>query len=580
MGCGSSSAMEGGGDGDFDCAAKGQSGKKVAERPEEDEVFECEMAEGQEFMASKPWLGAIAEPTNHNPNNAEKPDEQYKLEYAYGYTSNGHYSNGRQNCFYNAAGNAVYHTACIGVILDHESNTQKFFGSGEVDDSRRKKYNEKESHNDGILGLALSPDRSWAVTGQNGTVPLMFCWDAATGEKKCSMTMDKHTMGIIAMSVSEDGSCIAAVDVSNDHNVYCFNAETGDRMWMQKGDQNKILDVAHSRKPGCKDFMTVGMRHACWWDGEGDKKKSIGAGSESTMNHSCVTSGPDGTFYSGGTNGSIFVWNGRDYCKQVDAHKDGYMGAINAVGDCLYTGGKTGSVMQFQLPDVTPMKCWENFGSIIRSVDCLNGCLLVSTRNGTIFNVQAEADERKEIMHSHWDGEVWGLTMADENTVVTTGDDNQVICWDVNERKKTKGYTVSSTCNKAKKSRASSGARTHDSQQARCVVQGPEGLIVAANDGVVHVHCGEGPSKKLCEAGSWIECMSMSPCGKFLAVGAHDAKMRIYSTESWTCVGDTGIKHSAAILAMDWGCDSKWIRVNDNAYELLFWTVAEDGSIT
>lgn len=182
------------------------------------------------------------------------------------------------------------------------------------------------------------------------------------------------------------------------------------------------------------------------------------------MNHSCVTSGPDGTFYSGGTNGCIFVWKGRDFEKQVKAHEDGYMGAINCVGNNLFTGGKTGNVMMFDLENLACLKTWEGFGSIIRSVDCLNDTLLVSTREGTIFHVVKDTDERKEIMHSHWDGEVWGLTMADENTAVTSGDDNQVICWDVNERKKTKSFGVSTTHAKAKKSRASSGARTAASQ--------------------------------------------------------------------------------------------------------------------
>lgn len=58
-------------------------------------------------------------------------------------------------------------TAALGVVLDHENNTQTFFGGGEVDDSRRKASGPgtRDCHNDDILGLAISPDRTWAVTG-------------------------------------------------------------------------------------------------------------------------------------------------------------------------------------------------------------------------------------------------------------------------------------------------------------------------------------------------------------------------------------------------------------------------------
>ena len=38
-------------------------------------------------MAVRPWIGQIAEPTNHNEANPAKPDVKYELEYVYGYRS-------------------------------------------------------------------------------------------------------------------------------------------------------------------------------------------------------------------------------------------------------------------------------------------------------------------------------------------------------------------------------------------------------------------------------------------------------------------------------------------------------------
>jgi hypothetical protein len=79
-------------------------------------------------MAVKPWIGAVKEPDNHPEVNKDMPDEGYSLEYAYGYRC----SDSRQNVYFNADGQVTYMTACLGVILDQESNTQKFFGGNEV----------------------------------------------------------------------------------------------------------------------------------------------------------------------------------------------------------------------------------------------------------------------------------------------------------------------------------------------------------------------------------------------------------------------------------------------------------------
>lgn len=97
-------------------------------------------------MAVKPWIGQIAEPENHNEINKDKPDASYAMEYVYGYRTD----NCRQNAYFNNNMQATYYAAAVGVILDHESNTQKFFGGGESDDTRRYAPGEMKMHSDDI----------------------------------------------------------------------------------------------------------------------------------------------------------------------------------------------------------------------------------------------------------------------------------------------------------------------------------------------------------------------------------------------------------------------------------------------
>ena len=59
-------------------------------------MFEVEEAgEGEQFMAVKPWLGAIVEPDTHPSPNSDAPDVEFELDYVYGYRC----ADSRQNLY-------------------------------------------------------------------------------------------------------------------------------------------------------------------------------------------------------------------------------------------------------------------------------------------------------------------------------------------------------------------------------------------------------------------------------------------------------------------------------------------------
>ena len=90
---------------------------------------------GDQFMACKPWKGAIKEPSKVPVINAEIPDLQYDFEFVHGYCTESY-----QNCLYNPDGHATYFTACLGIVLDMPGRTQKIFGGGEhvVEDVKKE----------------------------------------------------------------------------------------------------------------------------------------------------------------------------------------------------------------------------------------------------------------------------------------------------------------------------------------------------------------------------------------------------------------------------------------------------------
>lgn len=75
-------------------------------------------ANGDQFMAVKPWKGAVDHmvPTGWKANRADKegPDAALELEYIYGYRCH----DARNNLRYTEEGKIVYHAAGVGVVMN------------------------------------------------------------------------------------------------------------------------------------------------------------------------------------------------------------------------------------------------------------------------------------------------------------------------------------------------------------------------------------------------------------------------------------------------------------------------------
>lgn len=314
-------------------------------------------------MAVCPWKGQIEEPESHEPVNPAKPECEYQLHHAYGYKC----QDARQNCYYNADGNVCYPTAALGIVLDQDSNTQKFFGGGESANERRNEKNNVKSHNDDICALAMSTDRSFCVTGQRGPAPTMFSWDSKSAELKQRFQLSHGARGISAVSISQDGKYVACVDMSNTHNVTVFDVASGNKEFEEKGDTNYIYDCAFTQKEGEYSLMTSGKKHLYFWEFKKQEKKRGIAGTHGIVSHQVCTWDDKGIAYSGGANGQIFAWKERQCYESKDAHA-GYICAIRAVCGNLFTGGKDNKVMIWNAEDLSHIKTLD-FASRPLSID-------------------------------------------------------------------------------------------------------------------------------------------------------------------------------------------------------------------
>ena len=101
---------------------------------------------GDEFMAIKPWKGAIKAPKGYVEGSADcsAPEQELVLEWVYGYASQGC----RNNLKYNEEGELVYHVAAVSIIYDGEK--QHFV----------------RCHTDDIVCLAIDDKKEYVATGR------------------------------------------------------------------------------------------------------------------------------------------------------------------------------------------------------------------------------------------------------------------------------------------------------------------------------------------------------------------------------------------------------------------------------
>jgi microtubule-associated protein-like 6 len=428
------------------------------------ELFQEEEAVGDAFMAVKPWIGAIAEPTEHPDENPDPPDEEYKLEYVFGYRA----EDSRNNLYYNADGNVVYMTACLGVILNKEDNTQTFFGGNEVENAAKQHATDKNNHTNDITSIAVSSDRTLACSGQNGSKPTVFVWDATTGDKVARFVLPKGSREVSAIGFSNDAKYVATVDNHNDHHVRVYDVEGGDCIFEQKSGNNKVFDLEWSKKEGHYEFSTCGTKHYMVCRPlEGLLKKGVYGGKGKLTSHSCVTYDENGTCYSGGANAKIHCWRNRSLKKAYKVHDSGFVGAIKVFDGKVFSGGKDGNVI-ISDPNSGEAERVIEVGRLIRAIDYQDGNILVGDRDGNITEYN-EDDEATNLMKSHDDGETWGLDLTNDGRIITTGDDNKVMVWSLDDRTHLAQATVSEVNKKPKAGKAGSLTKYSPSKCARAV---------------------------------------------------------------------------------------------------------------
>jgi len=212
-----------------------------------DMLFEEEaMAEGDQALAVLPFKGEVMNsvPTGFvaSKSAGDAPDGNLKLKYAHGFRS----FDTRNNLKFSANGEVVFTTAALGVVLNKEKNTQRFFNL----------------HEDDVVSMAMHPGKDIIATGQmaaKGKAKMIdiFIWKASTCENLGRLT-GFHRRAIRVLAFSPSGSKLLSIGEDDYHSAAVYDVDNQKIIASAKVDPDKVFAAEWKSET---EFATVGMKH-------------------------------------------------------------------------------------------------------------------------------------------------------------------------------------------------------------------------------------------------------------------------------------------------------------------------------
>lgn len=519
----------------------------------ESKLFDIEnIGEGDQFLAVKPWLGEVKASAPNDyviPKTQSKPpDENLILLKVHGYRS----FDSKNNLKYTDTGKIVFPAAALGIAMDIDSKEQKFFSM----------------HDDDVVCLALHPKRKVAATGQMAHVGKsrtldLHIWDVDTLQSICCLT-GFHKRAIRHLDFSPNGNLILSIGEDDDHSLAVYEWQTNRMVCNSKVDKDAVLGATFISNtelsifgPKFIKFFTISGQNISSSRGTIGNKPFEAQFCGTVFNNSFVT----------GTHaGNLFIWTGKSLSKTIKGHT-GQVWSLKSKDSKLFSGGSEGNIVIWdtnykQTNTLSLSDMSLNPG--IRSIDVSDeGNVLVGTRGGDIIEIK-DSQEFNIILNSHYDGELWGLSVHPSAPICATcGGDKTIRTWDL-----VQGCMLLTTKPLA--------------QDMRAIDYSPNGrqLVSGLMNGMVILLDSEGlntlSSLQSTFKGKdcWIEDIKFSPDGSQVAFGAHGgaSKVEVMGVQGSKLVKLFAINAglTSALTHIDWSIDGSLVAVNSQAYELKF----------
>jgi WD40 repeat protein len=218
------------------------------------------------FMAIKPWLGALYPPRKYRAapydkkdlssvfteanNNWGLPEVTLELDYVFGYRTR----NTRNSAYWLDENRVVFFGGGVCIIYKIKEDDQDFYFG----------------HDDDVVCIDYHAPSGLCASGSIGardTVRLCI-WDAQTQQTKHCIT-GFHRFAVTSVDFNPSGTMVVSTGLDEHHSVAVHSVETGLLLACSQVDKNRILQVRWNKSLACPDsescFVTCGYKHVAFW---------------------------------------------------------------------------------------------------------------------------------------------------------------------------------------------------------------------------------------------------------------------------------------------------------------------------
>lgn len=222
--------------------------------------------EAKDFMAIKPWLGAMFPPTKYlkdperpnqcfdaDNNNWAAPETICELDYVFGYRA----VNVRQNLHWVADDVVVYHAAAVGIVYYVKTTDQDFF----------------QGHDDDIVTLDYHKPSRLVASGSIGARnSVRLCiWEVDT-QKQRHCIQGFHMFAVTSVAFNPAGTIVCSLGLDEHHSAALYSVETGLLLACSPTDKSRVIHTRWNTCGGIDSnacFITVGVKHISFWTPKG-----------------------------------------------------------------------------------------------------------------------------------------------------------------------------------------------------------------------------------------------------------------------------------------------------------------------
>ena len=395
--------------------------------------FEQEiMDHADESGPVKPWLESVLAPNIAIEENVSFPNYNLKIEHVYGFKS----ENSRNNLFFYKNDQIIYSVSSICIIQNLDDNTQRLFGGFPLKEK-------KECHDNIITSIDfLNKEVAMVATGQCGLVPKILVWSPVDTEVVYArFEQPKASQEVSALCFDKNGHYLASFGKDEKNSYYVFDLRKKEMIWKREtGEKEFLLDITFNKfiKDDTEELLLVGVNKIIISRPNNQYDKNLYDEKEETGIFSACCYVSADRFLVGSHKGKIIFYLN----EKKTHHKNLSFGSIQNitykkklqkifVTDSLYKLYIIEDKL-FTIKDTFTLK------SVVKSIDVNDDFqMILGLKNGDIILKHWEDTTKyeEEYLKSHCEGSIGGMAFVPEYKLVTSGEDNKILLWNLRSKK-------------------------------------------------------------------------------------------------------------------------------------------------